>query len=74
MHETVLSTQKFDALCSQVTHAWKAGFEARMALASVITNMAKVRGCVYVFVCVFRISVCAVPEARMASVQVNKGV
>jgi len=28
---------------AQVTHAWKAGFEARMALSSVITNMAKVR-------------------------------
>eukprot|EP00967_Tisochrysis_lutea_P042147 scaffold50743_cov19-Tisochrysis_lutea.AAC.1 len=27
---------------AQMTRAWKAGFEARMALASVITNMAKV--------------------------------
>jgi len=27
---------------AHMTHAWKAGFEARMALASVVTNVAKV--------------------------------
>ena len=28
---------------AHMTHTWKAGFEARMALTSVITNMSKVR-------------------------------